>query len=86
MIFIGSVYPESVLSTLPSLGSKIDFAAQTFQSALLEGLDKFYPDRTIITASPIDSYPRVKKLLFRRMLFSHKNRDDNGSLDRKSVV
>ncbi len=79
MIFIGSVYPESVLSTLPSLGSKIDFAAQTFQSALLEGLDKFYPDRTIITASPIDSYPKVKKVMFKRKLFSHNNHDDNGT-------
>lgn len=79
MIFIGSVYPESVLSTLPSLGSKIDFAAQTFQSALLEGLDKFYPDRTIITASPIDSYPKVKKVMFKRKLFSHNNHDNNGT-------
>lgn len=79
MIFIGSVYPESVLSTLPLLGSKIDFAAQTFQSALLEGLDKFYHDRTIITASPIDSYPKVKKVLFKRKLFSHNNHNDNGT-------
>lgn len=78
LIFIGSVYPESILKELPSMGSKIDFAAQTFQTALLEGLDNFYPQRTIVTASPIDSYPRVKKLFFKRQLFSQKNRDDNG--------
>lgn len=79
MIFIGSVYPETVLQALPSIGSNIDFAAQTFQSALLEGLDVFYPNRTIIAASPIDSYPKVKKVLFKRKLFSHKNRNDEGN-------
>lgn len=78
LIFIGSVYPESILRDLPSMGSKVDFAAQTFQTALLEGLDSFYPQRTIVTASPIDSYPRVKKMFFKRMMFSHKNQDDNG--------
>lgn len=65
-LFIGSVYPTSMLNELLESGEHIDFAANTFQSGLIEGLSGFY-DHFIIVSSPVTSaYPKSKHLYFKR--------------------
>ena len=48
-IFLGSIYPQSVLDTILKEGTHADFAANTFQSGIVEGLQKYYEDVNIIT-------------------------------------
>ena len=59
IIYIGSIYPPGQIDELKSLGSSIDFAAETFQSSLIQGLSNYYPEIKIITAPNISSYPRI---------------------------
>ncbi len=70
LIFIGSFYPETLKQELLSNNSKIDFAAHTFQIALLSGLDK-YADVCVITSPLV----RVNKSVRKEFIgydFSHK--------------
>lgn len=68
-IFIGSIYPEGEQEKLKELGSGIDNAAHTFQTALLSGLVKYYNEINVITAPNISSYPKCKKVLFAEKKF-----------------
>lgn len=69
VIFIGSIYSEEDLNKLKDLGSGIDNAAHTFQTALLSGLVKYYDEINVITAPNISSYPKCKKIFFTKKKF-----------------
>lgn len=70
VIYVGSIYPEGMIDELRGMGSSIDFAADTFQLSLLQGLCAYYPNLKVITAPNISAYPRVKKLSFKKDEFS----------------
>ena len=70
VIYVGSIYPEGMIDELKGMGSSIDFAAETFQTSLLQGLCGYYPNLKVITAPNISAYPRVKKLSFKKEEFS----------------
>lgn len=69
VIYVGSIYPTGKIDELKSIGSAIDFAAETFQTSLLQGLCGYYPNLKIITAPNISAYPRVGKLFFKKEVF-----------------
>lgn len=70
VIYVGSIYPEGMIDELKGMGSVIDFAADTFQSSLLQGLCAYYPNLKVITTPNISAYPRVKKMSFSKDEFS----------------
>lgn len=70
VIYVGSIYPTGKIDELKAIGSSIDFAAETFQTSLLQGLCEYYPQLKVITAPNISAYPRVKKLSFKKEEFS----------------
>ena len=70
VIYVGSIYPTGKIDELKAMGSSIDFAAETFQTSLLQGLCEYYPQMQVITAPNISAYPRVKKLSFKKEEFS----------------
>lgn len=69
VIYVGSIYPTGTIEELKKMGSSIDFAAETFQISLLQGLCTYYPNLKIITAPNISTYPRIKKVRFTRETF-----------------
>ena len=73
VIYIGSMYPQGMQDDLLKLGSVVDFAGHTFQTALLNGLDKYYPEMKVISSALTSSYPKINKLNFGQIYFSHKN-------------
>lgn len=70
VIYIGSLYIPGQIDELKSLGSSVDFAAETFQSSLIQGLINYFPEIKIITAPNISSYPRIKKKIFNKKEFN----------------
>lgn len=70
VIYVGSIYPTGKIDELKGMGSAIDFAAETFQTSLLQGLCTYYPELKVITAPNISAYPRVKKMSFSKEEFS----------------
>lgn len=60
-IFIGSIYPQAVLDTILKEGTHADFAANTFQSGIVEGLQKYYEDVNIITSPVTSTFPKSKQ-------------------------
>ncbi len=73
IIFIGSCYPEGMQSDLIKLGSVVDFAGNTFQMALLKGMDYFYDNNFKVISSALTSaFPKIKVLNFKKLAFSHK--------------
>lgn len=70
VIYIGSIYPTGKIEEWKELGSSIDFAAETFQTSLLQGLCTNYPNLKVITAPNITAYPKVKKMSFSKEEFS----------------
>ena len=60
VLYIGSIYPTGCIEKLSEAGSEIDFAAETFQLSLLEGLCEYYPELKIVTAPNISHYPKIK--------------------------
>lgn len=71
LIYIGSLYPQGMPEDLLKLGSVVDFAGHTFQSALLNGLDKHCTHLTVISSALTSSYPNIKRLNFKQEMFSH---------------
>lgn len=71
VVFIGAMYPQGMQQELLKMGSVVDFAGHTFQTALLEGLDHYYPEMKVISSALTSSYPKVKKLNIEKKLFSH---------------
>lgn len=80
VIYIGSFYPKGMQEELLNMGSAVDFAGHTFQTALLDGLDYYYPDMKVISSALTSSYPKIKKLNFKKHLFSH-----NGKKEKKDI-
>lgn len=80
VIFIGALYPPGMQDELLNMGSVVDFAGHTFQTALLNGLDCYYPDIKVISSALTSSYPKVKKLNFKNQSFSH-----NGKAKKQDV-
>lgn len=75
LIYIGYLYPDTLLQELIDLKSYIDFPAHSFQTALLKGLNKPFPQTRVISAAPVSAFPKIKKWYFRKEAFSH--RGDN---------
>lgn len=75
VIFIGALYPQGMQDELLHMGSVVDFAGHTFQTALLNGLDCYYPDIKVISSALTSSYPKVKKLNFKCQSFSHNGKE-----------
>lgn len=72
VLYIGSIYPEGLQEDLLKKGSVIGFAAHTFQSALISGLDECYPDMRVISSALTSLFPKIKELNCRQFDFSHK--------------
>lgn len=64
VIYIGSIYPTGSIDGLKAAGSYIDYAAETFQTSLLQGLCEYYPDLKVITAPNIAHYPKIQQKFF----------------------
>lgn len=76
IIFLGSVYPDSLFSELRNRGLFIDYPANIFQQSLLNGFDAHDKELKVITSPVIKaSYSSVKDIC-RGYLFSHKNKSD----------
>ena len=57
-IFVGSVYPQQMLEEIIERKEHIDFAANTFQRSLLEGISLFYNKVTVITSPVTSTFPK----------------------------
>lgn len=77
VIYIGSIYPRGMQNELLKMGSLVDFAGHTFQAALLDGLDHYYPNMKVISSALTSSYPKIKKLNFERAAFSHNGKEES---------
>ncbi len=75
VIYIGSIYTPGQIDELKSLGSSIDFAAETFQSSLIRGLINYCPNLRIITAPNISNYPKIKRKIFDKEEFCLSSND-----------
>lgn len=71
VLYLGSLYPISLLEQMINSGVTVDFAAHTFQKALLSGFDDYYNDIKTISSPPIPSLSRTKQIWYCRSLFSH---------------
>lgn len=72
LIYIGYLYPDTLLQELVDLKSYIDFPAHNFQTALLKGLDKRFSQTKVISGAPVSAFPKIKKWHFRKQTFSHR--------------
>lgn len=68
-IYLGSSRPAHVNKELLDMGSYVNFAGNTLQQALLEGFSKYVPHMKIITGWYATTFPKVKKLVFKRRTF-----------------
>ena len=80
VIFIGAMYPQGMQDQLLKMGSVVDFAGHTFQTALLDGLDHYYPDMKVISSALTSGYPKIKTLNFEKFQFSHNNKADKNDV------
>ena len=64
VIYVGSIYPPGSIDKLKAAGSNIDYAAETFQTSLLQGLCEYYPNLKVITAPNISHYPKIQQKKF----------------------
>ena len=77
VIYIGSSRPESTTDELIKLGSRVNFAGNTLQNALLEGFSKLCPKFRVISAWSTTPYPKIKKLVFPRRYFELNGTTEN---------
>lgn len=68
-IYLGSSRPSFVNKELLDMGSYVNFAGNTLQQALLEGFSKLVPHMKIISGWYVTTFPKVKKLFFKRRTF-----------------
>lgn len=80
VLFVGALYPKGMPDELVKMGSVVDFAGHTFQTALLDGLDSYYHDMKVISSALTSSYPQINKKNFEKVMFSH-----NGDETKKDV-
>ena len=69
-IYLGSSRPANVTQALVEKGSYVNFAALTLQQALLEGFSKQLPGINIITSWRVDTFPKFKRLFFKRETYN----------------
>jgi glycosyltransferase involved in cell wall biosynthesis len=75
VLFIGGIYPpheESKIRANSKVG--LDNASNNLQFAIIEGLQQFYTDLTVVSMTPVMTFPRGYKKLFLR---DSKFKDDN---------
>lgn len=72
VLFIGSIYSDSFKKILTGAGLPISSAGQTFQDALLNGLDQLCNVR-VISEFFIPSYPKFKKCFIPSEKFGHRD-------------
>lgn len=70
-IYIGSLYPPHMIEELKGLHSSIDYAAETFQTSLVNGFISHCSDLKIITAPNVSSFPRISKAFFAKRYFQY---------------
>ena len=58
MLFIGSIYTKNLIEQLRRERSHIDFAANSFQSSILEGLVPLYDDTIVVTCPVVSPFPK----------------------------
>lgn len=78
LIYIGTVYPQTLVDELVEMKSHVDFPANSLQHALLDGMDAYCNSIKAISSSPLTPYPKIKKCNFKKFAFSHK---ENGELN-----
>lgn len=79
-IFLGSIYPESLLKELMARKQFVDYPANVFQLSLLKGLDEHLTDLRVVSSPVIkSSYSSVKDICG-RCSFSHKGLADKEDL------
>lgn len=75
IIYIGSIYPPFMIEELKAMNSSIDYAAETFQSSLINGISSFCKELKIITAPNVSTYPKIKKVRFDKIIFQYDGLD-----------
>lgn len=76
-IYVGSSKSETVNEELRNLGSVVNYAGNTHQNAILEGLGNLCKNLTVISCWSISPYPAVKKIFFDRRVDSIGQGKDN---------
>ena len=73
-IFIGGIYPSERKDEIKKNSkSGLDNASNNLQWSILEGLDFFYSDISVVSLTPIGTFPfNYKKMIFKESSFSHK--------------
>lgn len=69
-IFVGSSKSEDINEYLAKLGSLVNYAGNTHQNALLEGLSALCPKFKVISSWSISPFPKVKKIFFGKRIDS----------------
>lgn len=75
-IFLGSIYPNTLLDELTKRKQFADYPANIFQQSLLKGLDAHYPDLRVITSPVIHSKYKIVRDICKGSKFSHKGLDE----------
>lgn len=77
LIYVGSSRPEEITDELLKMGSVVNFAGNTLQNALLEGLSEHCPNMKIVSSWGITTYPKVKRIIFKRKYLPYKGKMDS---------
>lgn len=77
LIYVGSSRPEEMTKELLDMGSVVNFAGNTLQNALLEGFYFHNPNLKIISSWGITTFPKVKKIFFKRQELSYNGKRGN---------
>lgn len=86
IIYLGSVYPQSLLEKLTSRRLFADYPANVFQHSLLKGLDEHLLDLTVVSSPVIHSSNAAVKDICHRRMFSHKGGGKGNDLYVGTVV
>ena len=76
-IYVGSSKSEAVNEELRNLGSVVNYAGNTHQNAILDGLGKLCKNLTVVSCWTITPFPIVKKIFFGRRVESIGQGKDN---------
>lgn len=79
VIYVGFFYPDKMQEELLKMHSVVDFPGFSFQSALLSGLDVYYPNLRVVSTAYMSYFPKIRKVRFPKFYFSHKG--DNNKRD-----
>lgn len=77
--FIGSMYPQLLIEYLrKTTKSDLDNAAHNFQLSIIEGLDEFIPNLTLVTHPSLRTFPKYYKRFFVKGLkFTHNGKSQD---------